>query len=185
LAGSVRQLCGAIDTAEDQAPGIEKVLRLKVSRGPLATGIEFNAQEISNLAVHTIPNFADKLAFGVADAKVGLQRDRLVELKTGSGKRDVFQIGHTFANAPGLVLPLDIHHIRTQHPWLYAPVEHTLLIGEREGNDYEGYATKIALTHRKALIARSVSTEYHAPSRSTRILVKISRTAMVLSLTGL
>ena len=159
--GSVRQLRGAIDAPYHQAPGIKEVLWFKVPRRPLATGFEFDTQEVSDLAVHTIPNFAQELAFGVADAKVGLQRDGLVELKTRSGKRDVFQIGHSFANAPGFVLPLDIHHIRTQHPGLYAPVEHTLLIGARKGNDYEGYATKIALTRRKALVARSVPTEYH------------------------
>jgi hypothetical protein len=121
-----------------------------------------NSQEISDLAVHTIANFAQKLAFGIANAKIGLQRDRLIELETRSRKRDVFQISHTLADAPGLVLPLDVHHIRTQQPGLYTPVEHTLLIGERKGNDYEWFAAKIALTHRKALIARSVSTEYHA-----------------------
>ena len=56
------------------------MLRLKVSRRPLATGLKFDAQEISDLSIHTISNFAQKLAFGVADAKVGLQRDGLVEM---------------------------------------------------------------------------------------------------------
>jgi hypothetical protein len=126
------------------------VLRLKVPRGPFTTGIEFDPQEVSNFAVHTVPNLAEQFSLRIADAKVGLQRDRLVELKTRSRQRDVFQIGYSFANAPGLVLPLDIHHIRTQHPGLYAPVEHTLLIGERKVNDYDGSATKIALTARKA-----------------------------------
>jgi hypothetical protein len=139
-----------MDTADNQTPGIQKVLRLKVSGGPSATRIEFDPQEVSNLAVHTVPNLAEQFSLGIADAKVGLQRDRLVELKTRSRQRDVFQIGYSFANAPGLVLPLDIHHIRTQHPGLYAPVEHTLLIGERKVNDYDGSATKIALTRRKA-----------------------------------
>jgi hypothetical protein len=32
---------------------------------------------------------------------------------------------------------LDIHHIRTQHPGLDTPVEHTLLIGEQKVNDYD------------------------------------------------
>ncbi len=139
-----------MDAADNQAPGIQKVLRLKVSGGPFTTRIELDPQEVSNLAIHTITNLAEQFAFGIADAQVSLQRDRLVELKTGSRPRDVFQIGYSFANAPGLVLPLDIHHIRTQHPGLYAPVEHTLLIGERKVNDYDGSATKIALTSRKA-----------------------------------
>jgi hypothetical protein len=139
-----------MDAADNQTPGIQKVLRLKVSGGPSATRIEFDPQEVSNLAVHTVPNLAEQLSLGVADTKIGLQGNRLVELKTRSRQRDVFQIGYSFANAPGLVLPLDIHHIRTQHPGLYAPVEHTLLIGERKVNDYDGSATKIALTGRKA-----------------------------------
>ena len=49
---------------------------------------------------------------------------------------------------------MDIHQIRTQHPWLYTPVEHTLLIGDQKENDYEGTATKIALTPCKALTAK-------------------------------
>jgi hypothetical protein len=138
------------------------VLRLKVPRGPPATGVKFDAQEVPNLAVHTVPNFAYELALGVADAKIGLERDGLVELKTGPGKRDVLQVGDTLAKTPGLVLPLDVHHIRTQHPGFYAPVEHTLLIGEPKGNNYEGYAAKIALTHRKVLTTQSVMTGYHA-----------------------
>jgi hypothetical protein len=138
--GLIGELRGAIDAANHQAPGIEKVLRLKVSRGPLATGVKFDAQEVPDLAVHTIPNFAYELTLGVADAKISLERDGLVELKTGSGKRDIFQIGDTLAKTPGLVLPLDVHHIRTQHPGFYAPVEHTLLIGEPKGNNYEGSA---------------------------------------------
>jgi len=127
------------------------MLRLKVSRGPPASRVKFDPKEVSDLAVDTIPNFADKLTLGIADAKVGLQRDGLVELKTRAGKRDIFQIGHSLADAPGLVLPKDVHHIRTQHPGLYAPVEHTLLIGERKVNDYERSAPKIALTRRKVL----------------------------------
>jgi hypothetical protein len=138
------------------------MLRPEVASGPFAARFKFDAQEIPYLPVNAVPNLAGKLAFGVVDAQVGLQRDGLVELKARAGKRYVLQIGHSFANAPGFVLPLDIHHIRTQHPGLYTPVEHTLLIGERKVNDYEGCAAKIALTRRKALIARSVPTEYHA-----------------------
>jgi hypothetical protein len=160
----VGQLRSPIDAANHQAPGIEHMLRLKVPRGPLAIGVKFHSQEVPDFPVHAVPNFAHKLTLGVVNAKVGLQRDGLIELKTRTGQRDVFQIGHTFPNAPGLVLPLDIHHIRTQHPGLYAPVEHTLLIGEQEANNYEGVATKIALTCCKALTARSVTTEYHASS---------------------
>jgi hypothetical protein len=139
-AALIGELGSAIDAANHESAGIEKVLGLKVSRGPPATRVKFDAQEVPDLAVHTVPNFAYELALGVTDAKISLERDRLVELETGAGKRDVLQIGDTLAKAPGLILPLDVHHIRTQHPGLYAPVEHTLLIGEPEGNDYEGSA---------------------------------------------
>jgi hypothetical protein len=149
-AALIREFGGAIYAADDQAAGIQEVLGLKVPRRPLATRLKFDPQEVSDLAIHTVSNFAEQFSLGIADAKVGLQRDGLIELKTRSGERNIFQIGYSFANAPGLVLPLDIHHIRTQHPGLYAPVEHTLLIGERKVNDYDGSATKIALTGRKA-----------------------------------
>jgi hypothetical protein len=161
----VGEFRSTIDAADYQAPGVQQMLGLKMPRGPLAARFKFDAQEVPNLAVHTVPDFARKLAFGVVDAKFGLQRDGLVELKTGSGKRNVFQIRYPFSDAPGLVLPLDIYHIRTQHPGLYTPVEHILLIGERKAKDYVGYATKIALTCRKALTARSVPTEYHVSFR--------------------
>ena len=52
-------------------------------------------------------------------------------------------------------------------------------------NDYERCATKIALTRRKALTAKSVTTEYHDSSGSTRRLAKFCRVAIALSLTGL
>jgi hypothetical protein len=122
-----------------------------VSGRPFTTRLKFDPQEVTDLAVHAVPDFSRELPLGIGDAKVGLKRNRLVELKTRSRKRDVLQICHSLANATRLVLPLDVHHIRTQHPGLYAPVEHMLLIGEQKVNDYVRFATKIALTRRKAL----------------------------------
>jgi hypothetical protein len=86
LAVLIGELGRALDAADHQSPGIQQVLRLKVASGPLATRVKLDTQEVSNLAVHTVPYFADKLAFGIADAKVGLQRNGLIELKTGTGK---------------------------------------------------------------------------------------------------
>ena len=50
-------------------------------------------------------------------------------------------------------------------------------IGEGRGQEYEGFATKIALTRRKALTAKSVSTEYHGASESTRRFREFCRVA--------
>ena len=122
------------------------MLRLEVAGGPSASRVKFDAKKITDFPIHTVANLAQELAFGIADAQVGLQRDGLVELETGAGKRNVFQVSHAPAHAPRLVLPVDIYHIRTQHPGLYAPVEHTLLIGEQKGNVYDRDGRKIALT---------------------------------------
>jgi hypothetical protein len=102
-----------MDAADHQTPGIKEVLGLKMTGRPPASRLKFDAEEVSDLSVDTVSNFAHQLAFRVGNAKVGLQRDGLIELKTCAGKRNIFQIRYSSANAPGLVLPLDIHHIRT------------------------------------------------------------------------
>jgi hypothetical protein len=122
------------------------MLGLEVAGGPSAAGVKLDAQKVPDFPKHTVANFARKLAFGITDAQIRLQGDGLVELETGAGKRNVFQVGYALAHAPGLVLPQDIHHIRTQHPGLYAPIEHTLAIGEQKGNVYDRAGSKIALT---------------------------------------
>ncbi len=89
------------------------MLRPEVPGGPPEAWLKFHAQEVPDFPIHTVPDLAHQFALGVANSKVGLQRDWLVELEAGPGERDVFQISHSFAKAPGFVLPLNIHHIRT------------------------------------------------------------------------
>jgi hypothetical protein len=139
-------LGSAIDAANQQPARIEQMLRFEVAGGPSAARIEFDAKKITDLPIHTVANLTEELPFGIADTQVGLQRDGLVELETGAGKRNILKVSYAPVNAPRLVLPVDIHHIRTQHPGLYAPVEHTLLIGEQKGNVYDRAGSKIALT---------------------------------------
>ena len=42
-------------------------------------------KEIPELAINAVPHFPEELAFGIADPHVGLQRNRLTELKASAG----------------------------------------------------------------------------------------------------
>src|SRR5437868_9013435 len=106
------------------------MLGLEVLSRPTATRIEFNPEEVADFAVHAVANLAHELAFRIADSNVSLQWDRLIELKAGARQRDVLKVGDTLAEAATLVLPLDIDHVRAQHPGFNTPIEHTRLIGE-------------------------------------------------------
>ena len=132
------------------------MLGLKVLCRPPAARIELDAEEVADFPVHAVANLAHKFAFRIADPHIGLQRDGLIELKTGARKRDILEIRDTLAEAAALVFPLDVHHVRAQHPGFYTPVEHIRLIGERKGEHYERLGDKKALTRRKALTATSV-----------------------------
>jgi len=88
------------------------VLGPEVTSGPAAARLEFDSQEISDLAIDAITDLSHQFALRIADAYVSLERDGLIELKTRSGKRDVFEISDALAHGAGFVLPVDIHHVR-------------------------------------------------------------------------
>ena len=129
----VSQLGRAIYAAKHQPARIQQMLRPVMAGGPLATRLKFDAQEIPNLPVDTVANLARQFALGIGDPQVGLQRDRLVKLKTSAGKRDVFQVRHALPQMPTLILPLDIHQVRAQHPGFNAPVEHIPIYRRAKG----------------------------------------------------
>ena len=78
-------VCGAVH----QAAGIQHVLGLELALRPAAAGLEFDAQEVADLAVYAVPHFAEKLAFGIGNLDDGLQRNWPVHLQAGAGERNV------------------------------------------------------------------------------------------------
>ena len=126
----------AIHAADYEAARIEQVLRLEIAGRPAAAGLEFDTQEIADLAINAIAHLAEQLAFGVADAYIGLKRNGLVELETGARERNVFKVRDTPTDAAGLVLPVHVHHVRAKQPSFNTPIEHILLIGVVWGSHY-------------------------------------------------
>jgi hypothetical protein len=88
------------------------MLRPELSLGPTITGVEFNAEKVPNLPIDAVADFPQKVAFFVKDPYLGLQRDGILDLKTGAGQRNVLEIRYALADSSGLVSPLDIDHVR-------------------------------------------------------------------------
>src|SRR5271165_2329947 len=119
------------------------MLRLEIARRPAASGLELDAQEVADLAVHAIAHFAEQLAFGIADANVGLQGNGLVELETSAGQRNILEIGDTFSDASRFIFPVHVNHVGAQHSRFNTPIEHILLIGLAGGSHYARNRVKI------------------------------------------
>lgn len=104
------------------------MLRLEGFSGPSRTFLELKSDEISDLAVDTVPHNAFHLPFGIADAELGIERDRMIQLQARSGKRDVFEIRDGPVRTTGFIGPLDVYQIRAKHARLETPVLHTSII---------------------------------------------------------
>ena len=113
------------------------MLRPEMMRRPFGARFKLDAQEIPELAINAVPNSPEELAFGIANPHVGLQRNRLIELKS---KR---RIRRCLAGCPrsgaGVRLCPSIAHRPCPHTAskvLSACPTYTLLIGEQEAKDY-------------------------------------------------
>ena len=89
------------------------MLGLEMPLRPLTSRLEFNSQEVTDLAIDAIPNLTCELAIGINDPNIGLQRNGLIELQAGAGKRNVLQIGDAPPDPADVVFPLDVYHVRT------------------------------------------------------------------------
>jgi hypothetical protein len=98
----------------------------ETSLGPAVSGVEFNAQKVTDFPKNAVFDPAYQFSARIRDADGGAQRNRALYLKARARKRNVFQIGDAPAVAVILVPPLDIHQIRTQHSGFNAPVQHSL-----------------------------------------------------------
>ena len=92
--------------------------------GPPVAGFELDSEKVSDFAINTVLNDAQELSIGVAHPERRSLRDGPVELQTGAGKRDIFQIRNSTTGPPAVVLPLHVHQVRTEHPRFNTPVEH-------------------------------------------------------------
>ena len=104
------------------------MLRFECFSRPSGTFLKLKADEVSNLAVDTIPYDTFHLTFGIADAEIGVQRDCVIQLQTRSGERDVFEIRDGPVRTSGFIGPLDVYQIRAKHARLETPVLHTCII---------------------------------------------------------
>ena len=80
------------------------------------------------------------------DQNLGTARYRTIDLQTGPGKRNIFQIGNTTAGPAIRVFPLDIDQVGAQHPEFNSPVYHVFEISVfRDGSFSCNALEKIAL----------------------------------------
>ena len=99
---------------------------------PHAAGIEFHAGHVTNLAQDTVDYLARQLTVRVRKPEVSFYGDRAVKKQAGAKLRDIVEVGHHAAGTAGLlVLPANVHCIRTKHPGCNTPVDHT--VGYRQG----------------------------------------------------
>jgi hypothetical protein len=112
LPQSVRKFRNAIHCADDQAAGIQHVLRPELLLGPSITRVEFNAEKVSDIAIDAVADLSQQVSLFVKHPYLGLQRDGILDLKTGAGQRNVLEIRYALADSSGLVSPLDIDHVR-------------------------------------------------------------------------
>ena len=111
-----------------QTARVEKMLRAKAALGPAAAVVEFDPQEIADFTEDTVFYFSAEFAVGIANMQGGSKRNRPIYLKTGAGKRNVFQICNPAAAASIRVFPLNVHQIRAQHSGLNSAIQHNLLL---------------------------------------------------------
>ena len=84
VGGGVRIVSDAVRRPVHQPAGIEQMLRTVTPLGPLIAGIEFNAEEVANLAKHAIFHDAGEHAVRIGDANAAAQRHRPFDLETSA-----------------------------------------------------------------------------------------------------
>src|SRR5260370_31446737 len=109
---SVDELRNAIHRGDEQASGIQHMLRPELLLGPSITGVEFNAEKVSDIPIDAVTDFPQEVAFSVKHPYLGLQRDGVFDLKTGAGQGNVLEIRYALSDSSRLVPPLDIDHDR-------------------------------------------------------------------------
>jgi len=118
------------------------MLRPEMPRRPSAARFKLDAQEIADFAIDAIPHFSQQFAFGIADPHVGLQGNGFGRIEGRRRLRIYLPGWPPSGEASGFVLPLDIHHVRAQHPGSIPLSNIYFLIGEQNAKDYEGSCDK-------------------------------------------
>jgi hypothetical protein len=103
------------------------MLRLIVLLYPWATGIEFNACEVTKLPPDPIDYLACQFTVRMSNPQRSFYRDRTIYEQTDARPRDIVQVGRRATCTAGLlVLPANVHYISAKHPGFKTPVEHTV-----------------------------------------------------------
>lgn len=97
-----------------QPPWIEEVLRLELLPRPRIPWLEFDAEEIADLPVHTVFHVPNQMALRVADPDHRPQRNGLIQLQARPRKRNVFKVCNRSLRAAILLTPLEVDEIRAE-----------------------------------------------------------------------
>ncbi len=111
----------ALDGEIDKFARIDKMLRTKVAGRPLASLIELYAQKVSAVSENAIPDVADKLSVAIVHSDIGPRCDRVLQLETDAGKRDIFQIRDPAALLAGTIAPDHFDEVGAQQPRSRSP----------------------------------------------------------------
>src|SRR5436305_7377983 len=96
-------------------------------------GFEFDSQKVADLSTYAVTHRALKLAVRQAHLYNGLQGNGQINLQTRSRARYVFQVRHGTLCAAGLVLPVNIDKVGTEHPGFSSAIIHTLALSASDG----------------------------------------------------
>jgi len=94
---------------------------------PAGAQLEFDAEKIADLPKHAVFHFTGQLTVRIADEQRGSERNGALYLEAGATERNVFEVRDAMTGTAGLVLKLDVHQVRTQHPGFHTSIEHIYL----------------------------------------------------------
>jgi rare lipoprotein A len=113
---------------------------------PFERGVELHPDKIPDLPVDTITYIAPELLPRLIPMNFHAKRNGLFHLQARSRGGNVLQDRRRPLRASRTALPLDINHVRTQHPNFRSPLVHTCLIGRGDRRLYsDGMRTLIVL----------------------------------------
>jgi hypothetical protein len=120
----VMENCGE-GVRSPESTRIAKMFRPIVFLRPPAAGVEFRAGYVTNLPPDAVDYLARQFTVRVRNPKGSFYRNWAVKEQAGANLRDIIEVGHHSAGTASLlVLPTNVHCIRTKHPRCNTPVDH-------------------------------------------------------------